>query len=142
MIMPRGTPRPMPTLAEGLRPEGEGGGGEVVAEDGIVELGDAEILPVLVGVLSLAVLVADREMDSLVVELSLIVLVKDRDIDPPVVGAAVGKALTLVTGIKESTRVGAATVTGRVTVEKPAVVVDVVLGADEAEASVGAYERW
>jgi hypothetical protein len=69
MIMPRGTPRPMPTLAEGLRPEGTGGGGgeEVVAEGGTEEVGAAEMLPVLVGVLSLVALVKDREIDPPVV---------------------------------------------------------------------------
>jgi hypothetical protein len=61
----------------------------------------------------------------------------------PVVRVNIGLRLPVTTPLMiEPTVLEAGTTTGRVTVEKPAVVVDVVLGADDAEASVGAYERW
>lgn len=43
MIMPRGTPRPIPTLAEGLSPDGAGEG---AAEEGIAEAGTEGFCPV------------------------------------------------------------------------------------------------
>ncbi len=59
-ITPRGTPRPIPTLAEAVRPDDTGEVvAEGVAEDSLEGFGPTELLPVLVGRLVLVTLVED-----------------------------------------------------------------------------------